>query len=130
MCLQGTESTVFLLCPSAAAHIGHSLSSPLSLCASASSGTPGSQQSAGNRAPVGARGENTKDLTKHFGPQMWPKAKDGAPVKLWHYTRLHFHTDFKHIFSEALGTNASKNILFIIKYYQHKKIIIKQPAAT
>lgn len=68
MCLRDTESTESLLCPSAVAHTGHSLYSPPSLCASASSGSPGSQPSAGNSAPVGTRGENTKHLTKHFGP--------------------------------------------------------------
>lgn len=79
--MQGMESTAALLCLSAASHTGHSLSSPLSLCASASSDTPGSQPSAGNSAPVDTRGENTKHLTKYLAPpKMWQEAKDGELV--------------------------------------------------
>lgn len=66
------------LCPSASSYIGHSLSSPLSPCALASSGTPGTQPSEGNSAPVDTRGENTKHLTEHHGPNMWQKAIEGA----------------------------------------------------
>ncbi len=124
-CLQGTESTASLLCLSAASHTGHSLSSPLSPCASASSGTPGSKPSAGNSAPVDTRGDNTKHLTKYLGPWMWQEAKYGAPVKHCDATRHCTFTDYKQMFSEALGTHTSKNILFIIKFYQHEKIVIK-----
>lgn len=121
MCLQGMESTVSLLCLSAASHTGHSLSPPLSLCASASSGTPGSKPSAGNSAPVDTRGENTKHLTKYLGPWMWQEAKDAAPVKHCDTTSHCTFTDYKQMFSEALCTNTSKNILFIIKFYKHEK---------
>lgn len=58
MCLPGTESTKSC-CSSARPHTGRSLASPFP-CVPASSGTTGSQPSAGNSAPVDTRGENTK----------------------------------------------------------------------
>lgn len=79
-CFQSTESTGSLLCLSAVSYTGHSLSSPLSPCALASSGTPGTQPSEGNSAPVDTGGENTKHLTKHLGLLKWQKAKEHAPV--------------------------------------------------
>ena len=66
MCLQGTGSTVSLLCPAASSYTGHNLSSPLSPCASASSGTPGTRPSEGNSAPVDTRRESTKHLTNNL----------------------------------------------------------------
>lgn len=60
ICLQGKESSESLLCPSAASHTSQSPSSRPP-CASAPSGSPGSQPSAGNRAPADKRG-NTKHL--------------------------------------------------------------------
>ena len=57
--LHGTASTASLPCLSAASHKGHSFDSPLSPYASASCGTPESQPSAENSAPVDTRRENT-----------------------------------------------------------------------
>lgn len=63
---------------------------------------------------------------------MWPGAKDGARVKHHETTpdtalahRLQIN-DFQRHTAQIL----QKEYFFIIKYYQQKRIIIKQPAPT
>lgn len=79
MSLHGTVSTASPLCLSAASRKGHSFYSPFACCASASSGTPDSQPSAGNSAPVDTSGEY-KTPYKTLCPR-WQEAKDRAVVK-------------------------------------------------
>ena len=113
--VQGTENTAPPLCPSAASHTGRRLLSPLSPCASASSGTPGTQPSARNRAPVDTRGENTEHLTKHLGPHTRQEAKAAALVKTLQQT-------FTHVLQNRYFAQIIERIfLFIIKHYQRKK---------
>lgn len=117
MSLRGMGSAVSLLCLSAASHKGHSFYCPLSPCVSAL-GTSDSQPSAGSSAPVDTRGENTK----HLAPINVAESQGwSTSYTLGHYTRHCTFTHYKEMFPEALCIYTSKNILFIIKFYQTGK---------
>lgn len=73
---------------------------------------PDSQPDARSSAPVDTRVENTKHLAQELC--LWLQPGDGAGVK-WHRSSALQTT--KEMFSEALGTCTSKDVLFIIKFY-------------